>query len=68
MVAADAGYGDDTNYRDGITDLGLLYVVGIKPGTDRLGTGNRPTAAQALVGPRPNPKPCGGTRLSHPSR
>jgi SRSO17 transposase len=33
VVAADAGYGDDTNYRDGITKMGLLYVVGIKPAT-----------------------------------
>lgn len=33
VVAADAGYGDDTAYRDGITELGLLYVLGIKPGT-----------------------------------
>jgi SRSO17 transposase len=33
VVAADAGYGDDTAYREGITELGLLYVVGIKPGT-----------------------------------
>jgi SRSO17 transposase len=33
VVAADAGYGDDTDYREGITQLGLLYVVGIKPKT-----------------------------------
>ena len=33
VVAADAGYGDDSAYRDGITELGLLYVVGIKPQT-----------------------------------
>jgi SRSO17 transposase len=33
VVAADAGYGDDTGYRDGITELGLRYVVGIKSGT-----------------------------------
>ena len=31
VVAADAGYGDDTDYRQGITELGLRYVVGIKP-------------------------------------
>ena len=33
VVAADAGYGDETDYRDGISALGLRYVVGIKPGT-----------------------------------
>jgi SRSO17 transposase len=33
VVAADAAYGGDTDYRDGISALGLRYVVGIKPGT-----------------------------------
>lgn len=28
-VLADAGYGTDTQFRDGLTELGLLYVVGI---------------------------------------
>lgn len=32
-VLADAGYGDNTNYRDGLTALKLTYVVGIKPRT-----------------------------------
>ena len=50
VVAADAGYGDDTNYRDGITALGLLYVVGIKPQT---------TVWPEGTGPLP-PKPWSG--------
>jgi SRSO17 transposase len=29
-VLADAGYGNDTKFREGITQLGLLYVVGIQ--------------------------------------
>jgi SRSO17 transposase len=29
-VLTDAGYGNDTGFRDGITELGLLYVVGIQ--------------------------------------
>ncbi len=29
-VLADAAYGNDTGFRDGITALGLLYVVGIQ--------------------------------------
>jgi SRSO17 transposase len=29
-VLADAGYGNDTKFRDGITEAGLLYVVGIQ--------------------------------------
>ena len=42
VVAADAGYGDDTDYRDGISALGLLYVVGIKPGTTVWADGTGP--------------------------
>src|SRR5215216_7489075 len=29
VVVTDAGYGDDTDFRDGITGLGLPYVAGI---------------------------------------
>ena len=57
VVAADAGYGDDTAYREGITELGLLYVVGIKPGTTVWAPG---------TGPLP-PKPWSG-RGSQPTR
>ena len=58
VVAADAGYGDDTNYRDGITELGLLYVVGIKPGTTVWAPG---------TGPLP-PKPWSGRGTqAHPA-
>jgi SRSO17 transposase len=32
-VVADAGYGDATAFRDGISALGLSYAVGIKPDT-----------------------------------
>lgn len=55
VVAADAGYGDDTGYRDGITDLGLLYVLGIKPGTTvwAPGTGPLPPKPWAGVGIKP---------------
>ena len=42
-VLADAAYGNDTKFRQGISDLGLLYVVGVqsstsvwKPGQDPL--------------------------------
>lgn len=33
VVLADAAYGDETAFRDGITAMGLLYAVGIRPGT-----------------------------------
>ena len=57
VVAADAGYGDDTGYRDGITALGLLYVVDIKPATTVWAPG---------TGPLP-PKPWSG-RGRQPTR
>ncbi len=33
FVLADAGYGNDTDFRDGITELGLSYAVGIQSTT-----------------------------------
>jgi SRSO17 transposase len=33
FVLADAGYGNDTDFRDGITQLGLLHAVGIQSPT-----------------------------------
>ena len=30
VVLADAGYGTDTDFRDGITEIGLPYAVGIQ--------------------------------------
>jgi SRSO17 transposase len=33
LVLADAGYGTDTDFRDGITDIGLAYAVGIQSST-----------------------------------
>jgi SRSO17 transposase len=50
VVAADAGYGDDTGYRDGITRLGLLYVLGIKPGTTVWGPSTGPLPPKPWVG------------------
>ena len=60
VVAADAGYGDDTGYRDGITALGLRYVVGIKPETTvwAPGTGPLPPTPWSGRGRQP-------TRLRH---
>lgn len=50
IVAADAGYGDDTDYRDGISGLGLLYVLGIKPGTTVWAPGTGPLPPKPWVG------------------
>src|SRR5580692_870137 len=42
IVLADAGYGDETAFRDGISELGLLYAVGIRPGTSVWARGTAP--------------------------
>ena len=41
-VLADAGYGIDTAFRDGITELGLTYVVGIQSHTSLWPPGMKP--------------------------
>jgi SRSO17 transposase len=56
VVLADAGYGDDTNFRDELTGLALPYVVGIKSGTTVWpeGTGPLPPRAYSGRGARPH--------------
>jgi SRSO17 transposase len=44
VVLADAGYGDETAFRDGITELGLLYAVGVRPATSVCARGHAATA------------------------
>lgn len=41
-VLADAGYGIDTDFRDGLTALGLSYVVGIQSSTSLWAPGTGP--------------------------
>lgn len=41
-VLADAEYGDETAFRDGITELGMLYAVGIRPATTVWAPGTAP--------------------------
>ena len=55
IALADAGYGDDTDYRDGITALGLRYAVGIKTGTKvwAPGTGPLPPKPWSGKGKKP---------------
>jgi SRSO17 transposase len=50
VLVADAGYGDHTHYRDGITALGLLYVVGIKPATTVWAPSSAPLPAKPWSG------------------
>jgi SRSO17 transposase len=42
VALADAGYGTDTDFRDGITDAGLPYVVGIQSSTSLWPPGMEP--------------------------
>ena len=50
VVLADAGYGDETAFRDGITALGMLYAVGIRPATTVWAPGTAPLPPKAWVG------------------
>ncbi len=50
VVLADAGYGDDTAFRDAITALGLRYAVGIKSTTTVWAPGVEPLAPKPWAG------------------
>jgi SRSO17 transposase len=50
VVLADAGYGDETAFRDGITALGMIYAVGIRPGTTVWAPGTAPLPPKAWSG------------------
>ena len=50
IVLADAGYGDETAFRDGITDLGMPYAVGIRPATTVWGPGTGPLPPKPWCG------------------
>jgi SRSO17 transposase len=55
VVVTDAGYGNDTDFRDGVTGLGLAYVAGIQ-GTTSLwppGAGPLPAASRSGRGRPP---------------
>src|SRR3954454_15136655 len=66
VVVTDAGYGNDTDFRDGVTALGLPYVAGILgttglwppgagplPAEPRSGPGRAPKRARGGAGPQP---------------
>lgn len=50
VVLADAGYGDETDFRAGITELGMLYAVGIRPATTVWASGTAPLPPKAWSG------------------
>ena len=45
-VLADAGYGTDTSFREGLTDLSLTYCVGVQPGINVWALGAEPLPAK----------------------
>jgi SRSO17 transposase len=49
-VLADAGYGVDTSFREGLTELGLLYVVGITGSVTVWPPGHAPLPPAAYSG------------------
>jgi SRSO17 transposase len=55
IVLSDAAYGDETDFRVGVTDLGLRYVLGVRPGTSvwAPGTGPLPPLPWSGRGRRP---------------
>ena len=50
VVLADAGYGNDTDVRDGITEIGLAYAVGIQSSTSLWPPGVQPLPAKPWSG------------------
>ena len=50
VVLSDAGYGNSTAFRDGITAMGLTYAVGIQAATSVWPQGEGPAPAKAYTG------------------
>ncbi len=50
VVLADAGYGNDTDFRDGITGIGLAYAVGIQSSTSLWPPGVEPLPSKPWSG------------------
>src|SRR4051794_27694305 len=56
VVVTDAGYGNDTGFRDGVTALGLPYVAGIQGTTGLWAAGTGPLPAAPRPGRGRPPK------------
>jgi SRSO17 transposase len=56
VLVTDAGYGNDTDFRDGITGLGLAYVAGIQGSTGLWPPGAGPLPAASRSGRGRPPK------------
>jgi SRSO17 transposase len=56
VVLADAGYGDETAFREGLSELGLLYAVGVRPATSVWAPGVAPLPPKPWSGMGKPPK------------
>jgi len=56
VALADAGYGNDTAFRAGLTELGLTYVVGVQGSTAVWAPGTAPQPAKPWSGQGRPPK------------
>ena len=50
VALADAGYGNDTAFRSGLTELGLQYAVGVQGSTTVWASGTQPLPARTWSG------------------
>ena len=66
VVLTDAGYGDETAFRSGLTALGLLYAVGIRPATTVWAPSTAPLAPKAGVGRGSAPPGCAARAATSP--
>jgi SRSO17 transposase len=65
-VLGDAGYGNDTKFRDGVTELDLLYVLGIQSSVSVWPPGQQPLTKPKWKGIGRPPKLLGRTPQHHP--
>ncbi len=56
IVLTDAGYGDETAFREGLSELGLKYAVGVRPGTSVWAPGTAPLPSRPWSGQGRPPK------------
>ncbi|WP_425280319.1 IS701 family transposase [Mesorhizobium japonicum] len=60
VVLADAGYGNDTAFRTGLTKVGLTYVVGVQSSIRLWSPGTQPLPPKPWSGRGPRPRAFGG--------
>ncbi|CAG2324361.1 transposase, degenerate [Burkholderia sola] len=56
IVLADAGYGDDTSFREAVSELGLQYTVGIRSNTRVWAPGTAPLPPEPSTGKSGRPR------------